>query len=60
MNYDISPDTIRKAAQRAFGDQVQVSPPYWVDEERVRVGVALEGGNISFGANYDYRTGHFV
>ncbi len=60
MNYDISPDTIRQAARRKFGDQVEVSPPYWVDEERVRVGVALADGNISFGASYNYKEARFV
>lgn len=59
-SWDISPETLRAAAIARFGPGVSVSAPYWVDQERVRVGVSLEGGNVSFGADYRYQTGVFA
>lgn len=55
--FDISPDVVRAAAAKAFGSDVVLSAPYWVDEDIVRFGVTK--GGTSFGANYHYREGRF-
>lgn len=57
--YDIRPETILKAAQEKYGLGVQVSAPYWVDHEIIRVGIGDATGNMSFGANFFYREGIF-
>jgi hypothetical protein len=57
--YDISADTILKAAKNKYGADVQVSAPYFVDHEIVRVGIADVTGNLSFGANFFYKDGVF-
>lgn len=58
-NFDISPDTLLRAAQERYGADAEVSAPYWVDAQVIRVGVALHDSDVSFGANYDYRAGVF-
>lgn len=61
VQYDISPATVEAAARLRYGNAVQVSAPYWVDSESIRVGLFLdEGGmNCSFGANYRFKEGRF-
>lgn len=55
--FDISASTLKTAAQQKYGEAVQVSEPYWADDQAVRVGIAL--GDMSFGANFYYKTGVF-
>ena len=57
--YDVSPTTILSAAKARFGESVEVSPPYWLDNEILRVGIALDDGNLSFGANFFFKDGAF-
>lgn len=58
--WDISPDTILKAAQHRYGPDVQVSAPYWVDAQRVRVGILLAKVDVSFGADFLFQAGRFA
>jgi hypothetical protein len=59
MHEAIQPSTLLRAAHERFGAEVEVSAPYWVDQEVVRVGVSLDKGNPSFGANFHFRSGKF-
>jgi hypothetical protein len=54
--FDVSPETIKKAAVKKYGD-CNLSAPYWVDEEIMRFGIQKDG--VTFGANYHYREGIF-
>jgi len=58
--WDISPDTLLKAAQNRYGADTQVSAPYWVDAQRVRVGILLAKSDVSFGADFFFQTGRFA
>ena len=58
QSWDISPETLARAAQTRFGEGVKVGAPYWVDAECLRVGLALPG-DISFGANFHFKEGVF-
>lgn len=57
--YDISPQTVLKAAQEKYGQDVQISAPYWLDSDVMRFGIALDNGNLSFGANFHFKDGRF-
>lgn len=56
--YNIDPKTIQQAAELKYGEGVNISTPYWVDSECVRVGIHLPSG-VSFGANFYYKEGSF-
>lgn len=58
--WDISPETLLKAARLRYGADTQVSAPYWVDAQRVRVGVLLAKSDVSFGADFFFQTGRFA
>ena len=63
MLYDLDPGTLYLAAQKKYKDwkglvKIEVSPPYWVDSEIVRVGICIND-NVSFGANFSYKEGIF-
>lgn len=55
--FDISASTLKRAAERKYGDAAVVSEPYFVDHEVVRVGISV--GDASFGANFYYKVGEF-
>ena len=57
--WDISTETLERAAQAHFGAGVRVSAPYWVAADSVRAGVLLPGGDVSFGANFHFKEGVF-
>ena len=57
--FDISPQTVLRAAKEAYGPSAEVGQAYWLDEEVMRFPIALEGGNLSFGANFHFREGRF-
>lgn len=64
MMYDISKETLRRAALKKYGPGVQVSDPYFVGEDFVRCGIQLndpETGEegASFGANFHFKEGIF-
>lgn len=60
QDWDISPATLLAAAKQKVGADVEVSAPYFVDKRRVRVGIALQAGAVSFGADFLYRLGRFA
>lgn len=60
LNWVISPDVLQAAAESRYGPDVRASAPYWVDGERVRVGIELLGGDVSFGADFLYKQGRFA
>lgn len=55
--FNCDPKTLMDAAKKKYGDDVQISAPYWVDHEILRIGV--ESGGACFGANFHYREGVF-
>lgn len=57
--WDISTETLERAAKAHFGAGVKVSAPYWVDADCVRVGILLPDGDVSFGANFHFKEGVF-
>ncbi len=57
--YDISPATVLAAARKRYGENVQVAPAYWLDSEVMRFGIGLDNGNVSFGANFNFKKGVF-
>ena len=57
--YDISPETVLKAAQIRFGAEVTVTSPYWSDSNVMRFGIGLENWDICFGANFYFKEGMF-
>lgn len=56
--YKIDHQTLLGAAQEKYGRDIEISQPYWVDEEIVRVGITI-GDGIDFGANFYYKLGVF-
>lgn len=57
--FSIDPRTIKHAAREKYGEDLEeVSGPYFVDHETVRVGILLKDGQ-SFGANFFYKEGVF-
>jgi len=56
--FDIDPETLKKAAQAKWKESVELSAPYWVDHEIVRV-MVLSSHGYSFGANFYYKEGIF-
>lgn len=59
MQYDISPETLEAKAKEAYGEDVKISAPYWVDDMIVRCGIWFPNSEISFGVNYWYKEGRF-
>jgi hypothetical protein len=59
MMYNISHDILLAAARKRYGPTAQVSAPYWVDHEIVRVGITLDNWNFSWGSNFFYKENAF-
>lgn len=60
QSYDISPAVLQAAAVARYGSSAQVGAPYWVDHERIRVGIWLADVDASFGADFLYAQGRFA